>query len=128
MRFSRHQRLTDKAQFDQVLRHRRYRQQSQGCRLYAAPNQLDHPRLGLIIGKRQVRLAVTRNRLKRVIRDSFRRHQHELPPADIVVQMFAAPDNAELQGILSRLWQDLAAAWPSIHDGAASPDQRSAQP
>jgi ribonuclease P protein component len=127
VRFTRHQRLTDKVQFNQVLRHRRYRQQSHGCRIYALPNSLDHPRLGLIVGKRQVRLAVTRNRLKRVIRESFRQHQQELPPVDVVVQMFAAPSNAELQGILSRLWQDLAAAWPAMQHSQASPDTGSAQ-
>jgi ribonuclease P protein component len=48
-------------------------------------NNLSHPRLGLIIAKKQVRKAVGRNLIKRVIRESFRHHQHNLPNLDIIV-------------------------------------------
>ena len=42
-------------------------------------------RLGLVIAKKHVRLAVQRNRVKRQLRESFRRHQQVLVGLDIVV-------------------------------------------
>ena len=47
-------------------------------------NELDHPRLGLVIAKKKVRRSVDRNRLKRTIRESFRLHQEALPATDVV--------------------------------------------
>lgn len=46
--------------------------------VFAAPNDLSHPRLGLSVGRR-VGGAVRRNRVKRLLREAFRRVQHELP-------------------------------------------------
>ena len=48
-------------------------------RLYAAPNDLDYPRFGVSVG-RKCGCAAQRNRLKRLARQAFRLHQHELPP------------------------------------------------
>lgn len=70
------------------------------------------PRLGLIIAKKNVRLATQRNRIKRVIRESFRSQQHTLPTLDIVV---LARKNAndlsqkELHHVLNDLWRRLTA-------------------
>ena len=49
------------------------------------PNTLNHPRLGFAISKQKVRLAVGRNRLRRLVRESFRRRAASLPPVDMVV-------------------------------------------
>jgi ribonuclease P protein component len=45
----------------------------------------EHPRLGLAIAKKNIRKAVTRNLIKRAIRENFRLQQHQLPCIDIVV-------------------------------------------
>jgi ribonuclease P protein component len=42
-------------------------------------------RLGMAISKKHCRKATARNRIKRVIRESFRHHQAELQGLDIVV-------------------------------------------
>jgi len=42
-------------------------------------------RLGLIVSKRTARRAVERNRLKRLIRESFRRHRYCIGARDVIV-------------------------------------------
>jgi len=67
-------------------------------------------RLGLVIAKKNVRLAVQRNRVKRLIRESFRHHQHLLTGLDIVILARKGPDtmdNAIIVQLLEKLWQDL---------------------
>ncbi|MBW1991168.1 MAG: ribonuclease P protein component [Deltaproteobacteria bacterium] len=49
-----------------------------------APGPAGHPRLGLVVGKR-VGKAVRRNRIKRLVREFFRRHKKYLPAADIII-------------------------------------------
>ncbi len=48
-------------------------------------NNLKKARLGLAISKKNTRLAVHRNRLKRLIRESFRLNKNSLLGLDIVV-------------------------------------------
>lgn len=47
--------------------------------------EVDYPRLGMIVAKRHCRLAVSRNRIKRKIREHFRLNQHALRAVDLVV-------------------------------------------
>lgn len=68
------------------------------------------PRLGLVIAKKHVRLAVERNRIKRLIRESFRQHQQLLSGLDIVILARAGVndmDNTSFTTLLEKLWQDL---------------------
>ncbi|MBB6056602.1 ribonuclease P protein component [Tolumonas osonensis] len=79
--------------------------------LLAIQNELTHPRLGLAIPKKALKRAVWRNRVKRLVRESFRLHQHELPPIDIVVIAKSGIrdlDNPALLQLLDKLWRTLA--------------------
>jgi len=79
--------------------------------LLARDNDLDHPRLGLVIGKKSVKLSVERNRLKRLIRESFRQHQESLVGWDIVIvarKGLGDLDNSEVVQQFGKLWKRLA--------------------
>lgn len=79
--------------------------------LLATTNTLPHPRLGLAVPKKALKRAVWRNRVKRIVRESFRLHQHELPAIDIVVIAkggLKEIDNAEVFKLLDKLWRTLA--------------------
>lgn len=67
-------------------------------------------RLGLAVPKKAVALAAGRARIKRTVRESFRKRRAELPAMDIVVQARAAAghrDNAELRASLDWHWQEV---------------------
>lgn len=77
--------------------------------ILAAPNTLGHARIGMVFSKKNLKLAVQRNRIKRMVRETFRL-QHELPSLDIIIlgrQGLASVENPELQSILNDLWQRL---------------------
>ncbi|CAH0534774.1 Ribonuclease P protein component [Vibrio stylophorae] len=74
-------------------------------------NDLGHPRLGLAVPKKQIRFAVDRNRFKRIVRESFRHHQHQLGHFDFVViakKSASELSNDELYHVLEKLWQRLS--------------------
>src|SRR5258708_24503587 len=59
----------------------------------ASVNKSGAPRLGLAVAVRAAGGAGARNRIRRIIRESFRPHQREIPPAGLVGGMRArAPD------------------------------------
>lgn len=67
-------------------------------------------RLGLAIAKKRVKLAVQRNRIKRIIRESFRLNQHDLPAIDMVVMVKSGIDqldNKEINQELEKVWRKI---------------------
>lgn len=82
--------------------------------MLACQNQREHARLGVSIAKRQVRKAVARNRLRRLIRETFRLYQHQLKGLDVIVIMYNSAEklsNAELRQELTKLWEKLSGHW-----------------
>jgi ribonuclease P protein component len=76
--------------------------------LYRLPNLLGFPRLALVVPKRLAPRAVTRNRIRRLIREAFRLQQHRLGALDCVVRMVKAPGEApvaraEVEELLARV-------------------------
>ena len=74
-------------------------------------NALEQPRLGMSVAVRTLGSAVARNRVRRLIRESFRHHQAGMqPPVDVIVGVRTAARAApvqELRASLERLWQKL---------------------
>jgi len=75
----------------------------------ARQNDVRNPRLGLAISKRNARHAVTRNRIKRIVRESFRRSSFA-GNNDFVVMVTAAGARADNQN----LFQSLDKHWQTI--------------
>ncbi|MBS3785964.1 MAG: ribonuclease P protein component [Gammaproteobacteria bacterium] len=74
-------------------------------------NTVSQARLGLAISKRVAKNASDRNRLKRLIRESFRQTRHDLPAVDIVVMVrpiACNTENATLLASLHSLWQRIS--------------------
>ena len=70
-------------------------------------NHESHPRLGLAMATRTCGGAVSRNRIKRLTRESFRLYQHELPPVDVTIAAREAARSAlarDLIASLARHW------------------------
>lgn len=105
--FSREQRLLAPVQFQAVFEQPQ-RASTPQLTLLARQNNLENARLGLTVAKKHLKRAHARNRIKRIVRESFRLKQHQLPNYDFV---FVAKGgigkltNAELFETLEKLWQ-----------------------
>lgn len=107
LRLGRVQRVRHGADFDRA--YRRGRKLVNDCFSAAVvPSGLDHARIGLSVAARTGGNAVRRNRLRRMIRESFRLEQHRLPPTDIVVGLRNGSRGASavaLREALAALWR-----------------------
>lgn len=73
-------------------------------------NNFEFPRLGIIIAKKNVKLAVQRNRIKRLIRENFRKKRELLKPLDIIVIANKGIDrlsNFEINKALDYQWKKI---------------------
>lgn len=73
-------------------------------------NQLALARVGLAIARKHIKTAVGRNRIKRLVRESFRQHQHALSGLDLVVMLRRDATGLTNQEIFRRLekhWQHI---------------------
>lgn len=108
--FSRELRLLTPTHFENVFKNA-IPAVSPQITILARLNSFDHPRLGITLAKKRVKKAHDRNRLKRIIRESYRLNQHSLPKADIVVVGKSGLDklsNQELFSLLEKLWKKLS--------------------
>lgn len=89
------------------------------------PGQEAGARLGVVIGKKQLRRAVGRNLVKRLARETFRLQRDTLPPVDLILRLGVSLDKgfsptnprpnrrelaAEMLGLLQRLRRKLGKA------------------
>lgn len=93
--------------------------------ILATPNNLGHARVGLIFSKKNLKLAVQRNRIKRQVRETFR-HQTDYPGLDIVVlgrQGLAGLENQAVRASLDELWRRLKKKHQQSQQTRATPSK-----
>ena len=110
LRFGAELRLRSKLQFDAIYASgRRIDDRFFGMRI--KPNGLSHPRLGLAVAVKTAGSGVARNRMRRLVRESFRLAQHQLPAIDVVVAAkfpAAGAPATTLRASLATLWNRVA--------------------
>jgi ribonuclease P protein component len=114
-RFPKTRRLLNARDYSQVFDNAQAKASHKYLLLLAALNDRPEHRLGLVIAKKNVRLAVQRNRIKRIAREFFRTLPNRDAAMDVV--LLTRPgidqlDNAELSSILLRQWQKLCQLIP----------------
>ena len=110
-RFQRHMRLLTAGDYERVFK-RAEKSSGKALTVLARRSGRGCARLGLAIPRKQIRRAVARNRIKRLIRESFRRHQLLLRGLDVVVIGRSDLAEKDAQGVfrcLERHWQQVSA-------------------
>jgi ribonuclease P protein component len=112
--FSRQRRLLTAGDYRRVFEQAAFKVSDQHLLILARPSVHDHSRLGLVIAKKGIKLAVHRNRIKRIVRDSFRTlctQTNEFPlPLDIVIlsrKGLGEIENDAMHRLISKQWTRL---------------------
>jgi len=106
-RFQRNNRLADAAAYGCVFK-KATRSRDRWFTVLCIDNKTGTARLGLAISKKHCRAATARNKIKRIVRESFRQHQVALAGLDIVVinkPAAATGSNRQLFDSLASHWQ-----------------------
>jgi ribonuclease P protein component len=109
LEFNRESRLLTPGHFKQVFDNP-IRYGSSHFTILVTSNPDSKNRLGMAIAKKRVKLAVQRNRMKRLTRESFRKNQHKLPAVDLVVMVKSGIDkldNTEVTQQLEKIWRKI---------------------
>jgi len=98
--YSRRHRFTTRGSFGPVLRASR-KLRGELAVMHVAPGRPDVSRLGIALTRRLVASSVDRNRVKRIVREAFRRHPARALGLDCVV-MLREPYREEHDGTIAR--------------------------
>jgi len=107
--FQRKLRLTTAGDFRQVFS-KNLRISDSGITILVGAHTGSIPRIGFAIAKKQIKKAVHRNGLKRILRESFRINQHRLPARDLVVMVrkqILLSNSTQLRANLDKHWNNI---------------------
>lgn len=106
--FERRQRLLKSADFKSVFDNVEIKVSSPHFLFLIRQTDSTQPgRLGLVVGKKNIKTAVARNRFKRRVRETFRMSQKDLVGLDIIVMARSGAgelDPGKLAGMLEKSW------------------------
>ena len=108
--FPKELRLNRAAEYKAVFSKAKYKVSCRYLLIFAIDSARSHSRLGVIVGKKNVAKAVQRNRIKRLLRTSFRLNQDLLGSVDIVIlarSNLGSLNNNSITEKTLLLWQDL---------------------
>lgn len=109
--FTKQKRLLHSQEFDTVFKHKDYRIGTAEFLILAKHNNESQSRIGMVIGKKSVKFAVNRNKVKRAIRETFRINYHSKSNLDIVVVARPGVNKFLENGLftgLTKVWTDLS--------------------
>ncbi len=101
--------LRESADYQQVFKKNESLRDKNWLILYRS-NTLEFARLGLAVSKKNVKKATQRNRIKRIIRETFRKKKAMIVPTDIIVLVrhgISEKSNRELINSINSLWYKL---------------------
>ncbi len=107
--FSRQKRLSNPNEFKAVFQAAK-KIASRNFALYIKKNNLGHSRLGIVVAKRNVRKAITRNLIKRILRESFRFNQTKLDSFDVIIvayNAFSLLSKQEMRKAIDGQWRKI---------------------
>ncbi len=110
-RFGRSLRLTENREIQTVCQKGR-KLSSPFLAIFSYSTARPHPRLCVSVSKKQVAKATVRHKIKRIVRESFRLRQHELPLLDMVVIIYRSLGNQHSKMIREKIdeqWTRLTA-------------------
>lgn len=110
-RYPAYYRLLKAVQYKKVFKEGR-RITTRNLRAVILANDTLHPRLGLVVAKKNIAKAHQRNYFKRLNREIFRLHQHKLLSLDMVILTQGLPKgatDADLHREIAALWKKLLA-------------------
>jgi len=84
--FSKQDKILKTDEFSSVFNFRK-RISAQYLCLHYQPSTSERVRLGLVVGKKTAKLAVSRNYMRRVLREFFRTQRHQIPNFDLVIRV-----------------------------------------
>jgi ribonuclease P protein component len=109
--------LHESREFDAVFKGSKYRMSCKEILVLGIENELGYSRLGMVVGKKSAAKSIQRSRIKRVVRESFRRLCNQDQSIDseqigvdiVIVTRFgvAKLNNQQLARILARNWLSL---------------------
>ena len=107
--FAKASRLLNASDYSAVFNNTHFKVSCRYFLVLAKRNEAPNSRLGLVVAKKNIPTAVQRNRIKRLIRNSFRLQQINSAGLDLVVLVRKGADklsNQKINSALTQLWLD----------------------
>ena len=107
--FPQNAKLSQPDHYRRVFESPKYKVSSGAFLLLATPGATPSSRLGVVVAKKNIRLAVRRNRIKRLVREQFRLHPFDTA-IDLVVLARSGADQLDNPSV----WQELGRLWRTL--------------
>ena len=105
--FKKTQRLLNTSDYKRVFDNNRVKVADSSLLILAKPADGSLSRLGLVVAKKNIPTAVQRNRIKRIVRETFRKHQFQTP-LDIIFLARQGADGLSAEKLTANMQESWA--------------------